>query len=46
MRKTETHYLRPTNIADKLRNLQGRNIVHVKQNGKRETGGEIAITVI
>ena len=41
----KTHYIRPTNVADKLRSLQGSKILHVKQNGKRKTGGEIAITV-
>ena len=40
-----THYISPTNIARKLRSLQGREIVSVKQNGKRKTGGQIAITV-
>ena len=40
-----THYVRPTNIARKLRSLQGKTILHVKQNGRRKTGGEIAITV-
>ena len=41
----KTHYIRPTNVARKLRALQGKTILHVKQNGRRETGGEIAITV-
>ena len=41
----KTHYIRPTNVADKLRELQGQKILHVKQNGRRKTGGEIAITV-
>ena len=40
-----TYYVRPTNIARTLRSLQGKTILHVKQNGKRKTGGEIAITV-
>ena len=40
-----THYVSPTNIARKLRSLQGKRIVSVKQNGKRKSGGQIAITV-
>ncbi len=41
----KTVYLSPTNIADKLRSLQGMKILHVKQNGHRSRGGQIAITV-
>ena len=40
-----THYISPTNVADKLRSLQGKTILNVRQNGKRNTGGQIAITV-
>ncbi len=41
----ETIYISPTNIARKLRGLEGKTIVNVKQNGKRKTGGQIALTV-
>ena len=40
-----TIYISPTNIARKLRSLEGKTILNVKQNGKRKTGGQIAITV-
>ncbi len=43
--KNETIYVSPTNIARKMRGLVGRTIVNVKQNGKRKTGGQLAITV-
>ena len=42
---SKTFYMRPTNIARTLRSLKGKTILNVKQNGRRKTGGEIAITV-
>ena len=42
---SKTIYVSPTNIARKLRSLKGKRILHVKQNGKRKSGGQIAITV-
>ena len=40
-----TVYVSPTNIARKMRSLKGKTIISVKQNGKRKTGGQLAITV-
>ena len=42
---SKTIFISPTNIARKLRSLQGKRILSVKQNGKRASGGQIAITV-
>ena len=42
---SKTIFISPTNIARKLRALQGKRILSVKQNGRRSSGGQIAITV-
>ena len=42
---SKTIYVSPTNIASKLKSLKGKRILHVKRNGKRNSGGQFAITV-